>query len=649
MTPLQISHWGALTALGNTADGFGRLCEGASGLVPPGSAAIPWLDGPAGRDLLGPVGVVSGSSVELLQRLLADLDLDPVGLAILVATTGGASADGESAVGESVRGLPVAVPEALWWGNLPHHLAEQVARDRRASGPCMVVSTACTSGTVAVGVAADLVAAGRARRALVIGVDTLCRTSLFGFRSLGVYAEDACRPFDAARSGMCVGAGAAYVVLEPMRGDARFELLGVGVAQDAGHLTAPDPAGAQLARAIARSLGTVPPARVDHVNAHGTGTVSNDATEAVVLPGALPNAAVSATKGATGHTLGAAGVVELVFLLQSMTADVIPPVVGLREPIGSVDVAATLRHRAQEVGVSVNLAFGGHNAAVAVRRVAERIRPRPARGPTPGLSATIVRASSWTHAGRDADPTTLPAVGGRDLLALPVPDLARGRVSAANWRRMSRVSRLAVAACEPFPVGDLQDAAIVLGLSGGEYTSGVNFLRSYFRSPALSSPLAFQGTVHNAPAAHLSIEMGLRGWSETILAGPGTFWSVLERALARLQLVDERLLVVLADELTPEVEDGLRGARAGGAWGEAAGAFLLARDGPGPRLTWHDGEAPPDAWGRAQAWPGGVAGAPAFAWDRAFGLGAGAEAAALVALAQRTGALAGPGVWVEVG
>ena len=78
-------------------------------------------------------------------------------------------------------------------------------------------------------------------------------------------------------------------------------------------------------------------------------------------------------------------------------------------------------------------------------------------------------------------------------------------------------------------------------------------------------------------------------------------------------------------------------------------AFLLARDGPGPRLTWHDGEAPPDAWGRAQAWPGGVAGAPAFAWDRAFGLGAGAEAAALVALAQRTGALAGPGVWVEVG
>ena len=96
MTPVQISHWGALTALGNTADGFARLCAGASGLVPACRAPIPWLDGAAGRDLLGPVGVVPGSSAELVGRVLDDLDLDPVGLAIIVATTGGASAHGET-------------------------------------------------------------------------------------------------------------------------------------------------------------------------------------------------------------------------------------------------------------------------------------------------------------------------------------------------------------------------------------------------------------------------------------------------------------------------------------------------------------------------------------------------------------------------
>jgi 3-oxoacyl-[acyl-carrier-protein] synthase II len=104
------------------------------------------------------------------------------------------------------------------------------------------------------------------------------------------------------------------------------------------------------------------------VNAHATGTEANDAAEAAALALAAPAAAISATKGASGHTLGAAGVVEAVWLLQSMDAGVIPPVAGLSDPVDGVDVSAVSRQRRQRVGVSVNLAFGGHNAAVAFRR-----------------------------------------------------------------------------------------------------------------------------------------------------------------------------------------------------------------------------------------------------------------------------------------
>lgn len=649
MTPLQLSGWGTLTVLGGTASGFHRLCAGEGGLA--SAAGPPWLDAAAGLALLGPLGFVPGTAAGLLAELTAGLDLDPVGLAVVLATTGGASPDGEVTVGAYVRGEPLSAPRALWWDNLPHHLVEAVGRGRGVTGPCLVVSTACTSGTVAVGVAADLVRAGVARRVLVLGVDVLCRSSLFGFRSLGVASRDACRPFDTFRSGMCVGSGAAYVVVEPSGPGARFELLGVGVAQDAAHLTAPDPRGAGLGRAIVAALAGVDPRAVDHVNAHGTATLANDATEALVLPDLLPNAAVSATKGATGHTLGAAGLIELVFLLQSMEAGVVPPVVGLREAIAGVDVSARLRERAQSVGVSVNLAFGGHNAAVAVRRGPGPTPIRRAGVEAAPLSAVVLGATSWTVAGRDTDPTQLPPRFAEGLALCHAPDPVRpAHVPAGDWRRMSRLARLTVSTASPLVPADPADLPVIFALSGGEYTSGIHFLRSYFKDPALSSPLAFQGTVHNAPAAHLSIAMGLGGPSETLLAGLDSLWRGVQCALARVRVTGRPVLLVVGEELTLEVGDGLRAAGHVGVWGEAVGALLLGPVGPGPRITWRSGPAPADAWGPGQLLPDRGGGGPGFAWDRAFGLGAGSEAAALVALTRgRGGALAGPGAWLEVG
>jgi 3-oxoacyl-(acyl-carrier-protein) synthase len=353
----KVTAYGALSSLGGTEDGFAALCAGRDGFGPGPAWAPP------------PVACVRGDfpgaprTFAMAAGVLPPLD--PDGLAVVLATTTSAMREGEDAIEAVMLGRTAEHPRDYFWGHLAHLGAEYLATRLGATGPWLTVSTACTSGTVAIGVAHDLLRAGRAKRALVVGADALCKTTVFGFRSLGAYTSDRCRPFDKGRDGMALGEAAAWLLLEP--GEGELEVLGVGTATDGQHLTAPDPEGGGVVRAVRAALAGVDPADVDHVNAHATGTETNDGAEARGLVTACPRASVSATKGATGHTLGAAGVLEAVFLLQSMRAGVVPPVVGLRDPL-PVDVAPVLRPREQRVGVSVNLAFGGHNAAVAFRR-----------------------------------------------------------------------------------------------------------------------------------------------------------------------------------------------------------------------------------------------------------------------------------------
>jgi len=351
---IGVTRFGALTALGPTESGFAALCRGEVGF----GEAPEWAPVPAAcvREPLG----CSFRTLALAEAVVPR-DLDPAGLAVVFATTTSAMAEGEPTIEAVVRGELAPNPDRFFWSHLCHQPGEQLAASLGATGPRMTVSTACTSGTVAIGVATDLLRAGLARRALVVGADALCRTTVFGFSSLGAYTSDRPRPFDRARSGMALGEAGAFLLLEG--GSEGVELVGVATSTDGEHLTAPSPTGEGLTRAILAATGGL---RVDHVNAHGTATETNDPAEACGLARACPEAAVSATKGATGHTLGAAGVVESVFLLQSMLGGVIPPVVGLEDPL-ALDVSADLRRRSQRVGVSVNLAFGGHNAAVAFR------------------------------------------------------------------------------------------------------------------------------------------------------------------------------------------------------------------------------------------------------------------------------------------
>ncbi|MCZ7651852.1 MAG: beta-ketoacyl-[acyl-carrier-protein] synthase family protein [Thermoanaerobaculia bacterium] len=264
---------------------------------------------------------------------------------------------------------------------------DAVARACGATGPVTTISSACASATLALGGALDDLATGAVDVAVTGGADALCELTFAGFNSLRAVDPVACRPFRAGREGMTIGEGAAILILEREE-DARrrgarplARLLGAGASCDAHHMTAPDPSGQGIRRAIEATLADagVPPGRIDFVNAHGTGTPLNDAAEAAALAMVfgerLARLPVTSTKGAIGHFLGSAGAVEAVATVLCLGARLVHPTPGGGEvdPAGPVDLVlgAPRPLPAGAVALSTNFAFGGSNGAVVLAGVAE--------------------------------------------------------------------------------------------------------------------------------------------------------------------------------------------------------------------------------------------------------------------------------------
>jgi 3-oxoacyl-[acyl-carrier-protein] synthase I len=251
-------------------------------------------------------------------------------------------------------------------------LARFVADALALAGPTWVVSTACSSSAKVFGDAARLIEAGWADAAVVGGVDSLCLTTLYGFHSLQLFAEDICRPWDAHRGGVSLGEGAAFVLLqrETAAGQpALGRLLGVGESSDAHHMSAPHPEGALAAAAMRQALeaaGLTPP-QIDYVNLHGTGTPSNDAAEDRAVQSVLGREVpCSSTKGATGHTLGAAGGVEAVISLLALRHGLMPGGLNVRERDPALGIHYLQANRTQALRhvLSNSFGFGGSNASL---------------------------------------------------------------------------------------------------------------------------------------------------------------------------------------------------------------------------------------------------------------------------------------------
>jgi 3-oxoacyl-(acyl-carrier-protein) synthase len=258
---------------------------------------------------------------------------------------------------------------------LPGRLAERLARELGIGKVLGAVSCACASGIVALTTAARHLHFGTCERVLVVGVDVLHPFVMAGFGSLHALDPRACRPFDAARRGVSLGeAGASLLLSRHAQESIGAALVGHGGANDACHVTGPHRQGAGLALAAARAIASagLAPADIDVVHLHGTATTANDATEAIGLghlfAGRTPPA--FGTKGQTGHTLGASGVLETIVTVEALARGTAPPNAGLERP--DVDPALSLtRHevRLPRARHALNVAscFGGVQAAVVVR------------------------------------------------------------------------------------------------------------------------------------------------------------------------------------------------------------------------------------------------------------------------------------------
>jgi 3-oxoacyl-[acyl-carrier-protein] synthase II len=253
------------------------------------------------------------------------------------------------------------------------------------------IVTACASGTHSIGDAFESIKMGRAD-AIIAGGTEACVTPLGtgGFCALKALAtkfndtpEKASRPFNADRDGFVMGEGAGVIILEELesakaRGAKIYaEMIGYGETGDAYHMTAPAPGGEGAARAIKMALaeGNADITEVDYINAHGTSTPANDKNETAAIKSVFGEYAyellVSSTKGATGHTLGAAGGIEAAFLALAIDTGVVPPTINYETPDPECDlnyVPNKAVKRDIRVGISNSLGFGGHNGVIAMRK-----------------------------------------------------------------------------------------------------------------------------------------------------------------------------------------------------------------------------------------------------------------------------------------
>jgi 3-oxoacyl-[acyl-carrier-protein] synthase I len=246
------------------------------------------------------------------------------------------------------------------------------------AGPAAVVSTACSSSAKAFGSAQRMIAAGVIDAAVVGGVDTLCLTTLYGFHSLQLTSARPCRPFDVSRDGISIGEAAAFALLErPLdRGDGnRIVLLGVGESNDGYHLSAPHPQGlgARLAIQAALAAADVDPSAIGYVNLHGTGTISNDSAESTAVTGIFgTDIPCSSTKGATGHTLGAAGALEAVICAIALQHQLIPGGSNTTavDPCLKLNYITSSQTRPIAHALSNSFGFGGTNCSVVLGKIA---------------------------------------------------------------------------------------------------------------------------------------------------------------------------------------------------------------------------------------------------------------------------------------
>ncbi len=251
-----------------------------------------------------------------------------------------------------------------------HKLGEAISKRLDFQGSVQIISNACISGVLAVITAADFIRRGHYEHVIVCGVDLVTSFTVSGFESFFAISPETCRPYDADRDGIALGEGSACVCVssENIFLDEPFTYLGGACANDANHISGPSRTGEGLYRAIKRSIKTagIKPEKISQISAHGTATKYNDDMESIALKRAeLQYTPVNSLKGYIGHTLGAAGLMEIALLFQSVRNEVILECLGYEDPgtTETMEIATATMSLESEIVLKTASGFGGCNAA----------------------------------------------------------------------------------------------------------------------------------------------------------------------------------------------------------------------------------------------------------------------------------------------
>src|SRR6202162_4941365 len=280
-------------------------------------------------------------------------------------------------VSDPGRGHPLTIPKTM-----ANAGASRISLELGITGPTYTVSTACSSANHAIGQAFWMVRGGLVDWAICGGSEAIFSMGfLKAWEAMRVVAPDTCRPFSKDRRGLILGEGGAMLVLEPLevaraRGAKIYgEIAGFGMSSDAYHIPQPSPDGAARAMRAALCDAALQPEDIGYINAHGTATQANDATETAAIRKVFgthtDRLAVSSTKSMHGHTLGAAGAIEAVATLLSLCNGVLPPTANFTEPDPACDldvIPNQARQMQVECALSNSFAFGGLNAVLAFRK-----------------------------------------------------------------------------------------------------------------------------------------------------------------------------------------------------------------------------------------------------------------------------------------
>jgi len=411
-------------------------------------------------------------------------------------------------------------------------------------GPSMALATACSSGALAIATAAELIQAGEADVMLAGGADSLSRMTWGGFHSLLLVDSAGCRPFDATRAGMSLGEGAAVLVLEAEESARRrgatilARLAGWGASCDAHHVTAPHPAGAGAVAAMQSALrrAGLAPSAIDYVNAHGTGTRDNDLAESNALKTVFANRVppLSSTKRFFGHALAASGAIEALVCVEALRRQQVPPNPGFSTPDPAIGLepVTKLQSGALTHVMSNSFGFGGNNVVLIFSRPEAPALTRSAQaGPISITGIGVIGPGSVSS--REIEPP-LPAGKVTVHDCGPLADAAL--LSSNQRRRLSRLVQMALlAARRSHTPNPSQRLAVAIGTGMGFLDDAAAFLENLIsKDERAPMPTRFPGSVHNAAAAQIAIDLGAHGLNSAPTMGEISFESALWQGIHQL-------------------------------------------------------------------------------------------------------------------